>query len=144
MKVAHLETGDKYDVWVICNEDDSCPVLDVLAKAKTEHPDLVEPIMALLLEVVPNEGPPLHDPRRAKVLYRDLLYELKADIDVSRRLHIGLRVAFFFDGPVVVCAHAFHKTGSSTPENELDLALLERARYFEHRHELEFVTEGLL
>ncbi len=143
MKVLHLAQGRKYDVWAMCDDDENCPVLETLTAARLEHPDLVETITALLLEEVPNGGPPLHDPRRAKRLYRDLLYELKADKDISRRGHVGLRIVFFFDGfldgEVVVCTNAFHKTGSSTPEADLERALRERARYFAEKGELEFV-----
>jgi phage-related protein len=149
MKVAHLAPGRKFDVWVLCADDDTCPVLDVLAQARAEHPDLTDTIMALRLEEVPNEGPPLDDPRRAKVLFRDILYEVKADQDITRKLHVGLRVAFFydcFDKPVIVYAHAFRKSGSSTPEADLDTALEKRSTYFEHKHEnkLEFMTETLI
>jgi hypothetical protein len=143
MKVLYLAPGRKYDVWALCNEEEVCQVLEELQRIGGQHPDLVEAIMALLLEVVPNDGPPLDDPRRAKRLYRNLLYELKVDKDISRREHVGIRVAFFFDvfygGEVVVCTNAFPKTGSSTPEGELDTALRERARYFEERDNLEFI-----
>ena len=144
MKVLHLAPGRKCDVWALCEEDDTCRVLETLKTVRREHPDLVETILALLLEEVPNDGPPLADPYRAKRLYRDL-YELKADKAITRREHIGLRIAFFFDffDRVVICAHAFCKRGSSTPQADLDFALRERARYFEEKDELEFVTEVL-
>lgn len=142
MKVLPLAHGCKYDVWVVCDEDGSCQVLETLAEVKKEHPDLVETITAIL-DIVPDEGPPL-DGYRAKMLYRDLLYEFKANKDVHRK-HLGLRIAFFFDtffgGPVVVCTNAFLKHGSSTPAAALDAAQLLRARYFDERDELEFVTE---
>jgi len=144
MKVLHLAKGRKYYVWAMCDDDDSCQVLETLKAVNMEHPDLVETITAILYEVVPDEGPPL-DGYRAKMLHRDILYELKADKDVTRRKHVGLRIAFFFDdfsdGPVVVCTNAFCKHGSSTPETDLDTVLVLRARYFEEKDELEFVTE---
>lgn len=142
MKVLPLARGCKYDVWVICDEDDSCQVFKTLAEVRKEHPDLVETITAVL-DMVPDEGPPL-DGYRAKMLYRDVLYELKATKTV-RRKQLGLRIAFFFDefcgGPVVVCSNAFLKYGSSTPDADLDTAQVLRLRYFEERDELEFVTE---
>lgn len=145
MKVLHLAHGRKYDVWALCNDDEVCQVLEALQRISAEHSDLIATITALLLEVVPNEGPPLDDPRRAKRLFRDLLYELKADKDISRRQHVGIRIAFFFDefygGDVVICTNAFPKTGTNTPEEALDMALRERARYFEEKDHLEFVTE---
>src|SRR5215213_11237852 len=132
MKVAHLETGDKYAVWSMCNEDDTCPVIEVLKEVSAEHPDLVATITAMLFEEVPDKGPPLDDPLRAKALYYDLLYELKADKDVARRKHLGLRVAFFEDtfddGPVIICAHAFLKS-RGTPDRDVQVALAERSRY---------------
>jgi phage-related protein len=118
-------------------------------QARIDHPDLADTIMALLLEEVPNEGPPLDDPRRAKRLFRDILYEVKADKG-TRKLHVGLRVAFFydcFDKPVIICAHAFRKSGgSNTPETDLDRALERRSTYFEHKQEnkLEFMIEALI
>ena len=138
MKVLHLAAGRKHDVWAMCGDDGTCQVLEVLRAVPDEHRDLVETVLALLYEVTPTDGPPLHDPRRAKMLYRDLVYELKADKDLPRRKHLGLRIAFFFDGPIIVCTNAFLKSGG-TPQAALDTALLERARYYEERHEREFV-----
>jgi hypothetical protein len=146
MKVLHLATGRKYYVWAVCDDEGSCQVLETLKAVNMEHPDLVGSILALLYEVVPHEGPPFHDPRRAKWLYRDLLAELKADKDVTRREHAGLRLVFFIDefhgGPVIVCTNAFSKSGGSTPEECLDFALRERARYFEEKSELEVLWQG--
>jgi hypothetical protein len=139
MKVLHLTKGRKYDIWAMCSDDDTCQVLEFLRAVPVEHTDLVETIAALLYEVAPHEAPPLDDPRRAKMLYRDLIYELKADKDLPRRKHLGLRIAFFFDGSVLICTNAFLKS-RGTPQAELDKALLERARYYEGKHELEFVT----
>jgi hypothetical protein len=147
MKVLHLEEGCKYYVWAMCGEDGSCQVMEELRRVRAEHPDLVDTILALLLEITPNEGPPLDDPYRAKMLYRDRLYELKADKEIARRKRLGLRIAFFFDnyhgGPVVICTNAFCKTGS-TPQECLDLAETERARYYGEKDDLEFVTEAPL
>jgi hypothetical protein len=139
MKVLHLAQGRKYTVWALCDDDETCQVMETLTKVRMEHPDLVETMLPLLLEVVPNDGPPLEDRRRAKMVYRNVLYELKADKYVARRQHFGLRVIFFLDGAVVVCAHAFCKSGG-TPQESLDIALAGRARYFEEKGNLEFVT----
>jgi hypothetical protein len=139
MKVLHLAPGSKYDLWVMCEDDDTCQVMEFLEGVSAEHPDLVEAIV-VLFDVIPNEGPPLDDPRRAKMLYRNIIFELKADKDLPRREHLGLRVAFFFDGSVIVCTNAFFKS-RGTPEEELEQALLERSRYYEGKDELEFVLE---
>jgi hypothetical protein len=145
MKVMVLAEGRKYDVWGMCTDDERCQVLELLPEVGEEHPDLVSTMMALLRGVVPDEGPPLYDEFRAKMLYRDVLFELKADKDLPRRKHLGLRVAFFFvneftGGPVVVCTNAFTKHGSSTPQEYIDYALSERSRFYQEIDELEFVS----
>ena len=142
MKVLHLAHGRKFYVWAICDDSGACQVMEMLMKAQEEHGDLVDAILPLLTEEVPNNGPPLEDPRRAKVLYRDILYELKADKHLPHRKRLGLRVTFFFDGPVVVCANAFYKDSSSTPPDALEKALEERARYLQGKEELEFLEES--
>ena len=138
MKVLHVAFGHKYYVWALCDEDGTCQVMEKLKEVSRDHRDLVEPILALLNEVVPNEGPPLHDEYRAKRVYRDIIYELKAD-KTKNRNHFGMRVLFFFSSlePVVVCTNAFSKSGNTPPE-ELDLALRERARFYEEHDQLEF------
>lgn len=141
MRLVHLAVGRKHVVWAVSDENGGCQVLDMLIRAMDEYPGLTDAMMALLLEVVPDTGPPFEDPRRAKRLYRDLLYELKADQDLGRRQHLGLRVVFFFDdedATRIVCTNAFYKE-RATPQHELELALLERARYFEakRRNQLE-------
>ncbi len=145
MKVLHLAPGRKYDVWAMCDEDEFCQVVETLKRVHVEHSDLVETISALLFEEVPKEGPPLHDPLRAKMLYRDILYELKATKTVNRK-HLGLRIVFFFDsslvgGPVVVCTNAFCKSGGATPADALDLALTERSRYFAEKRQMEILWQ---
>lgn len=140
MRLLHLAAGRKHVVWAICDESGGCQVLEMLMKAAAEHADLAEDMMALLLEEVPDAGPPLGDSRKAKRLYRDFLYELKADKGSGRGGRLGLRVAFFFDGPtVVVCTNAFYKS-SSTPPDQHKAALDARLTYFEakERGELEF------
>lgn len=141
MKVLYVASGRKYDVWAMCSEDDTCQVMETLQEISRDHRDLVEPLLVLLMEVVPNEGPPLHDEYRAKVVYRDLIYELKADKTTPTRKHLGLRVMFFFSPyeQVVVCTNAFCKSGNTPPEL-LDIALRERARFHEEHDHLEFVT----
>jgi hypothetical protein len=79
MKVLHVAFGSKYSVWAMCADDGTCQVMEKLEEVSQDHLDLVEPVFALLSEVVPNEGPPLHDEYRAKMVYRDVIYELKAD-----------------------------------------------------------------
>lgn len=143
MKVLLLAEGGKYDVWALCGNDDSCQVLEVLKLVRAEHPDLVDAITAHLYESVPEQGPFL-DGIRGKMLYRDILFELKEDKSLGRRARIGLRIVFFYDdefsdGPVVVCTTAFIKHSSSTPISELDKALSLRGKYFQEKDELEFV-----
>ena len=141
MKVLHLRSGRKYAVWAMCDDDETCQVLETLKSVGREHSDLVEAISALLFEEVPDQGPPFHDSLRAKMLYRDILFELKAT-KVIERAPVGLRIAFFidneyFDGPVVICTNAFFKRGTSTPGESLTLALMERARYFSEKNQME-------
>ena len=138
MKVLHVAFGSKYYVWAICAEDGTCQVMEKLAEVSRDHLDLVEPILALLREVVPNEGPPLHDEYRAKMVFRDIIYEFKADKMVNRE-HLGLRIMFFFSDidQAVVCTNAFTKSGS-TPLEELENALCERSRFYEEHDLLEF------
>src|SRR3712207_5895599 len=123
MKVLHVEAGSKYYVWAMCDDDGTCQVMEKLEEIRGDHLDLVEPILALLYEVVPNEGPPLYDEYRAKMVYRDKIFELKAD-KTTNRDHLGLRIMFFFSDhePVVVCTNAFTKSGNTPPE-QLDIAL---------------------
>lgn len=112
--------------------------MEKLEEVSEDHLDLVEPVLALLHEVVPNEGPPLDDEYRAKMVFRDTIYELKADKTVNRE-HLGLRVMFFFSDSdqAVVCTNAFTKSGNTPPE-ELDTALCERSRFYEEHDQLEF------
>jgi hypothetical protein len=138
MKVLHVAHGRKFDVWAMCGEGGECQVMDTLLEVSREHPDLATPIAVLLNEVVPHEGPPLHDEYRAKMVYHGLLYELKSDKTVGRK-HLGLRVLFFFHGEIIVCTNAFLKSGN-TSQDVVDLALYERTRFHEEYDSLEFVT----
>lgn len=132
MRLIHLAAGRKQSIWAVVGEDGRCQVLEMLlVQALEEHPDLAETMMALLFEVVPDAGPPLGDPRKAKRLYRDILFELKVDRGVGVGKHVGLRVVFFFDEPAtIICTNAFYKS-HSTPQTELDAALVQRRHYFE-------------
>src|SRR3712207_5785959 len=136
MKVLHVAFGRKYYVWAMCADDGTCQVMEKLEEVSRDHLDLVEPILALLSEVVPNEGPPLHDEYRAKMVYRDVIYELKADKTISGD-HLGLRIMFFLSDhePVVVCTNAFTKSGTTPPE-QVETALLERSRFYEDHDNL--------
>jgi hypothetical protein len=142
MRLLHLAAGHKYVVWAVC-DGNACQVLDMFMKVQEEHPDLAEDMGALLFEVVPKVGPPLDDSRRAKRLYRDILYELKANKLVGGGKQLGFRVAFFFDGPsLIVCTNAFYKA-QSTPQAALNLALGEQARYFEAKRRGELKPESV-
>jgi hypothetical protein len=145
MKVLFLAGGRKYDVLALCDDDDTCQVLDMLRAADRDHPDLVARMTAHLYQMVPDQGPQL-DGYRGKELYDDFLYELREEKNVGRGKYVGLRLAFFFDhsyhgGSVIVCTNAFYKLGSSTPEPELTRALTLRAEYLQNRDELEWITE---
>lgn len=150
MRLIQLAAGRKYGVWAVCDEmdDETCQVLEMLlVRVLEEHPDLQEMMTPLLFEEVPNEGPPFDDPRRAKRLYREILWELKADKGSGTKNHIGLRIAFFFDDTEpdqIICTNAFYKQ-ENTPQQELDKALAERARYFTDKSNHRLVPElGLL
>jgi len=141
MKLLHLAAGRKHVLWAVCDEGGECQVLETLLMASEEGGEraaLAEDIMALAFEEVPNNGIP-DDPRRVKNLYREILYELKADRGNGKQ-HEGLRIAFFFEGPkVLICTNAFYK-GNSTPPRAHEKALSERQRYLEakERGQLEF------
>jgi hypothetical protein len=105
-------------------------------QVNADHPELAADMMALLFEEVPVSGPPVDEPRRAKQLFPEYLYELKSDRRFNEK-HAGLRVIFFFDGPsVIVCTNAFYKgrffrDESRTPPEEKEKAVDAYRRYFE-------------
>jgi hypothetical protein len=148
MMLLHL-AASRNVVWAICDEGtNACQVLDMLMQVNIDHPELAADMMALLFEEVPVSGPPIDDPRRAKRLFPEYLYELKSDRRVGEK-HAGLRVIFFFDGPsVIVCTNAFYKgrffrDESRTPPEEKDRAVAAHSRYVDAKRHGELIFESV-
>jgi hypothetical protein len=131
MRLQWLVTGRAHHVWAIVDESDGCLVMSMLAEVERDHPTLFADMGSLLLQYVPVYGVPWHDRSRARKLYKDEIFELKACEYVNKRKTIGLRVAFFFDldTAVIICTHAFYKRAATPPE-EVQRARRMRDEYF--------------
>ncbi|MFU8780733.1 MAG: type II toxin-antitoxin system RelE/ParE family toxin [Kiritimatiellia bacterium] len=99
----------------------SCPLLFFLEQLLKDNPGEAARVAALL-DRTAEHGPP-KDKTKCRFFKALQIFELKT--------RGGVRVMAFWDeGRLIVCSHAFMKKSQKTPENQKELALDAKASYF--------------
>jgi hypothetical protein len=132
--------GWRYSIFAVCDDRGECQVERFLLEIRGRYPRAVRDLNAIMQDYVPQHGPPFEVEERAKRL-RDDICEFRSwqrAKKKGRAVRIGLRVLFFEDGAAIVCTSCFEKPIlGTTLDDEIDLAIGLRARYFQEKtHQL--------
>jgi phage-related protein len=96
--------------------------MEFLINLKATNPSEHARIEALFTSTA-DHGPPIRNERKCRFLKEYKLFEFKTSG--------GVRVMAFWDeGKLIVCSHAFIKKKQKTPQDELDRASEARKHYF--------------
>jgi hypothetical protein len=126
MVLREIALPSRYSVYAICDiPSERCQVEEFMLEHQRVYERAIGDLSAMMRDWVPQFGPPFESEDRARRLHSEIC-EFKAK---QKRRRNAPRVLFFEDGRIVICTNAFMKPPGSTPESEIEKAILLRSAY---------------
>jgi hypothetical protein len=130
MILREVASPSRYSVYAVCDAlSQRCQVEEFMLEHQRFYGKAIGDLNVMLRKWVPQSGPPFESEDRAKRLHSEIC-EFKAR---QKRRRSSPRILFFEDEKIIICVNAFMKPPGSTPESEIEKAVLRRDEYLADR-----------